>query len=346
MKISICIPQYNRIKFLISSLQTISEQDYDNIEIVISDDCSSDDTVEQIAILKKTYRYPIVFSRNEPNLGYDRNLRKSMELASGDYLFVIGNDDTLFFNDSISKLVAFLEANDLPSVGYCNFVEFRDQKTIIRRAVKTAVLGIGEQVAKENYSSFTFVGGLIFKRDWFEKVNTSEFDGSIFVQIYMILRIVLQGGQLFSIAEPLVLKDIFIDGKFRNSYRDRLQRRWKDYQELDGGLFNVGKVISRAFKDSGSKINIDYYYLRRVYLYTYPHWILDYKSNKALVAATGLVVGLNPLKTPLFRNLNLFHKIIVYGVYLISTLFALLTPSFIFMKLKNSIYNFKKKFLR
>jgi glycosyltransferase involved in cell wall biosynthesis len=53
MKISICIPQYNRIKFLISSLQTISEQDYDNIEIVISDDCSSDDTVEQIAILKK-----------------------------------------------------------------------------------------------------------------------------------------------------------------------------------------------------------------------------------------------------------------------------------------------------
>lgn len=346
MKISICIPQYERIKFLLSSLKTIEKQDYDDIEIVISDDCSKDDTVSQIAKLKENYRYPIIFSRNEPNLGYDRNLRKSMELASGDYFFILGNDDTLFYKNSISQLVSFLEANDEPAVGFCNFVEFRDQKTVIRRAVSTTVLGSGERVAKENYSSFTFVGGLIFKRDWFERVNTSEFDGSVFVQIYMILRIVLGGGKLFTIAEPLVLKDIFIDGKFRHSYRDRLQRSWKDFKELNAGLFSVGYVISRAFKDSGAKFNIDFYYLRRVYMYTYPHWILDYKSNKALVAAFGLMVGLYPGKTPLFRNLNVFHKTIVFGVYAFSTIAALLLPSFIFVKFKNGIYNFKKRYLK
>lgn len=48
MKISICIPQYNRIEYLLKSLRIIEEQTYPNIEISISDDCSSDDTVEKI----------------------------------------------------------------------------------------------------------------------------------------------------------------------------------------------------------------------------------------------------------------------------------------------------------
>jgi len=52
MKISICIPQYNRINYLLNSLERISHQNYDNIEIVISDDCSIDDTESQINKIK------------------------------------------------------------------------------------------------------------------------------------------------------------------------------------------------------------------------------------------------------------------------------------------------------
>ena len=44
MKISICIPQYNRINYLLKSLSIIERQLYPDIEIVISDDCSTDDT--------------------------------------------------------------------------------------------------------------------------------------------------------------------------------------------------------------------------------------------------------------------------------------------------------------
>lgn len=40
MKISICIPQYNRIAFLLKNLEYIAKQTYSNIEVVISDDCS------------------------------------------------------------------------------------------------------------------------------------------------------------------------------------------------------------------------------------------------------------------------------------------------------------------
>ena len=51
MKISICIPHYNRIEYLLKSLAFIEKQTYDNVEIVISDDNSSDDTIFKIKYL-------------------------------------------------------------------------------------------------------------------------------------------------------------------------------------------------------------------------------------------------------------------------------------------------------
>jgi len=65
MKISICIPQYNRIQFLLKSLQIIELQNYDEIEIVISDDCSQDDTETLINNLIPIYKYPIHYYKNE-----------------------------------------------------------------------------------------------------------------------------------------------------------------------------------------------------------------------------------------------------------------------------------------
>jgi glycosyltransferase involved in cell wall biosynthesis len=123
MKISICIPQYNRINYLLRSLDIIKEQSYADIEIVISDDCSTDDTASRIAQLQQHYKYPIVFERNEKNMGYDRNYRKCIEMASGEYAFVIGNDDSINGADSISYLVTFLTENNFPDIGYCNMIE-------------------------------------------------------------------------------------------------------------------------------------------------------------------------------------------------------------------------------
>src|SRR5687768_4143004 len=143
MRISICIPQYNRIDLLLRSLKNIEHQTYDDIEIVISDDCSTDNTQEEILELQKKYRYPINYFRFEKNEGYDRNYRKSIELATGQYCFIIGNDDTLYGNDSIQWLAAFLRDNNYPDIGYCNYIEDGNNDVVVRRAIKTAVQGHG-----------------------------------------------------------------------------------------------------------------------------------------------------------------------------------------------------------
>lgn len=344
MKISICIPQYNRINYLLRSLKMIESQTYHNIEISISDDCSTDNTVEEIANLKKVYKYPIIFDRNAQNMGYDRNYRKCIEMATGDYAFVIGNDDSIYGNESIAWLVGFLKENNYPDVGFCNMIEERTGGTLIKRALKTTILGSGTQVALKNYSCFSFVGGLIYKRSTFLNFNTAKYDGSIYSQMYVGVYMIVNGAKLFSIVEPFVLKDLLLDGVFRKGYRDRISKKWSAFRVVDGGLPSVMNVLISALRDGDSLTQENAYFIfRRMYCVTYPHWILDYKENGALPEAFGLIVGLNPLRNKNYLILNTLNKTRVYFFYVVGSIFALLFPVFLFKRWKQKIYSFFKR---
>lgn len=343
MKISICIPQYNRIEYLLKSLSVIEQQCYDNIEIVISDDCSSDHTIEAITNLSTHYKYPIVFDSNQINKGYDYNFRKSIAMSSGDYVLVLGNDDTLNGVEAISKLVNIIEKNNYPDVGFCNMLEERTGNQLIKRAWGSSVIGSGADIALNHYSCFSFVGGLIFKRSVFIQHNTDKYDGSVFVQIYLAVLMISKGYTLFSIDYPLVIKDILIDGKFRHSYRDRIAKKWKDYKIVDGGLHAVIMVLVAALEDAQSLTQKRLFYIfKRIYGITFPHWILDYKSNHALPEAVGLTVGLLPTKNQDFKLLNIINKIRLLLIYITRATLAFITPVFIFNQLKHKLYAFLK----
>lgn len=344
MKISICIPQYNRIKYLLKSLEIIAFQSYQNIEIVISDDFSTDDTEKQIKNIIPTYKYPIIYQKNDTNKGYDFNYRNCISIASGDYAFVIGNDDSIFGKQSIQYLVEFLINNNLPDIGFCNMIEESTGGTIINRSINSTVIGSGVEVALKYYSCFSFVGGLIYKKSTFDKYNTSKYDGSIYAQMYLGVYIIIKESRLFSIHEPLVLKDIVLENEHRNSYKDTIAKKWKDYKVVDGGLPSVIHVLIAALKDSDQLTQQRVYLVfKRIYSITYPHWILDYKQNDALPEAFGLIVGMHPSKNNNLKILSLYFQIKIYSIYYLITLFSMLFPLFLYKPFKQRIYTFLKK---
>ncbi len=344
MKISICIPQYNRIEFLLKSLRIIEDQTYENIEICISDDCSTDDTVEKIAELSKTYKYPIIFHKFSENMGYDRNYRKCIEIGTGDYAFVIGNDDSINGNTSIQELVQFLIENNYPDIGFANMLEERTGGTVIKRAMNTQVLGTGPEAAIKYYSCFVFVGGLIYKRDTFLKYNTSIHDGSVFSQLYLSVFLICNGATLFSIKEPIVIKDILLNGTFRHSYRDRIAKKWSKFRVVNAGLPSVMHVVISGLRDAGLLEQHHIYKIfRRVYLITYPQWILDYKENNALPEAVGIFVGLNPFKNNDFKLLNIPNRVIIFCLYITTSIVAFITPIFLYKKVKQRLYEYFKR---
>lgn len=347
MKISICIPQYNRIAFLMKSLHIISQQTYDAIEVVISDDGSTDATEATILDLQKTYRYPIIYKRNAVNLGYDRNLRQSIELASGDYCFILGNDDSFYDPTDMSFLADFLEANGYPDLGYANYVEEGDRSKVYERAVETKLLGSGPDLAMHQASNFSFVAGLIYKRERILKYNTDRFDGSIYAQIYLSCLMIASGCKVFSIQRPLVLKDLIVDVDRRDSYRDKIATKWKDMKVVDGGLPSVVNVMISAFSDAGALSQaLIYRVFKRIYGTTYPHWLLDYRSNGALPEAVGMVRGLRPTRMNHIEKLHFFNRFRIWAVYSFSTLIGLLMPVGIFVKLKPALYKWLRKSVR
>lgn len=344
MKISICIPQYNRIEYLVRNLEKIANQTYHDIEVVISDDASADATEEVIRNIAVSYRYPIVYYRNNPNLGYDRNMRRSMELATGTYTFLLGNDDTLFDDNDIAFLVNFLQQNNLPDIGFSNYVEDKDHQHIFRRAYTTGILGSGYDVCLKHYRSFSFVAGLIWKRESFNKINSDKFDGSVYSQIYLACKTILNNGVFFMIERPLVLKDLIIEGKTVDSYRSKISRRWSEFKITDSGLPRVMKVAYAALSDSNaiqhrSALKI----MNDIYTITYPYWIIDYKKNNAFVAAVGLIVGVRPWKTDIYKKLSYIQKIRINSVYTVMSIAAVLAPSALIYKFKNRLYNYIKR---
>jgi hypothetical protein len=162
--------------------------------------------------------------------------------------------------------------------------------------------------------------------------------------MYLGVLMVAGGCRLFSIHKPMVLKDLRIEGKMVNSYRDTLARSWKEYKAVDAGLPSVMNVLINGFKDAGTlNQEITYRIFKRIYSVTFPFWILDYKSSKAFPEAVGLIVGLEPAKTTHFKSLNVLNRVRIYSLYVLSSAMSIVTPVAVFNKLKTRMYNYFKK---
>lgn len=114
--VSIAVIVFNGEKLLESALDSALSQDYSNIEIVISDDASTDGTQEIIKDYQKRYPEKIKPLFSKKNQGITNNWFKCMQACSGKYVASLDSDDE-FLPGKISKQVAIME-ND-PNIAVC-----------------------------------------------------------------------------------------------------------------------------------------------------------------------------------------------------------------------------------
>lgn len=99
-KFSICMPTYNGAEYVGEALESILNQSYRNFEIIISDDCSTDDTVKRVKSFKDKR---IRIYKTLHNVGYGDNLKTFKSKISGDIMFMMAQDD-LLTPDALSKI--------------------------------------------------------------------------------------------------------------------------------------------------------------------------------------------------------------------------------------------------
>ncbi len=88
--VSVILPTYNGELFIADTLQSVLDQTYKNLEVIIVDDCSTDKTVK---IIKSFNDERIKLYVNEKNLGIGENSNKALSLATGEFIMMQDHDD-------------------------------------------------------------------------------------------------------------------------------------------------------------------------------------------------------------------------------------------------------------
>lgn len=103
--IAVC---YNHARFVVECLDSIRNQTYPHVQLIIMDDCSQDDSVEIIRDWIERYGIKCRFIAHQKNQGLCRTLNEALELAQGKYISLIATDDS-WLPDKLSRQVVIME---------------------------------------------------------------------------------------------------------------------------------------------------------------------------------------------------------------------------------------------
>ena len=106
--VSILAVSYNHERYVRETLESIRNQSYSNIELVILDDCSSNNTVQIIRDWIEEFDVDCKFIAHQENKGVCKTFNEGLNNCSGKYYFSVSCDDILFL-DKVTKQVAFFD---------------------------------------------------------------------------------------------------------------------------------------------------------------------------------------------------------------------------------------------
>jgi len=132
MKLSICIPTYKRSIHLENCLHSLlvcqSNGGFD-FEVCISDNSSPDNTEEVVARIGR--QLPVKYHRNATNVGMTRNFLNVVDMAEGDFVWLIGDDD-LLMPDAITRLVKMIREYPAVDFFYVNAYHLSSEYVLTR----------------------------------------------------------------------------------------------------------------------------------------------------------------------------------------------------------------------
>jgi len=193
-KISVCIPAYNRADLLIPLLNSITEQKYPHLEIVVAEDNSPERSriMEIMEGYQQNNKGLIKYFENQNTLGYDGNLRRLIELASGDYCLFMGNDDLLAPN-ALAVVSSLIGKYDNVGVILRSYAHFRDDPNRptqeFRYFPREKFYPAGSETIATFFRRSVVISGLVLHRKESLNFSTKEFDGTLLYQLYLVGRL-------------------------------------------------------------------------------------------------------------------------------------------------------------
>ena len=207
-RLSICIATYNRAGYIGETLESIISQVTDEVEIVVADGASTDGTssvVKDCAEVCKQIRYIRLSSKG----GFDQDYCKAVELAKGEYCWLMTDDDIL--KQGAIKIV-------LDEIKYNNYsliiVNAEVRNIDLSRLIDKKRLQINENkiyTPAENEKLFvevadylSFIGCVVINKRLWDEREKEKYFGSVFIHVGVIFQSTIPSNTLI-ISEPYVI---------------------------------------------------------------------------------------------------------------------------------------------
>ncbi len=209
---SVVVLTYNQENLVLETLNSIYNQTFKNIELIISDDASKDNTQKVIAYWIESHQHRfanVVVNFNKKNLGISGNHTMGIKLANGEFVKYIGGDDILL-PDAIKKMHDFLENNK--EARFCaskvkEFYKKNDNYIIIgefpekRMFKKLKEADVNKQFRIVSLYNPIPVSGNFFRRSVFEDYGYFDEKYTSLEDWHQWLKFLLNGERLFLLDE-------------------------------------------------------------------------------------------------------------------------------------------------
>jgi len=232
--VSVIIPVYNGENFVGETISSVLNQTYQNMEIIILDDASTDHSREVILSFKDP-RIKTIFCEKNRNICYTGNI--GFREAKGKYVALIGHDD-LWAPDKLEKQVAFLEEH--PAYSSCfTWVEIIDDD---RKSINEEYANLHRHFCSDNMSTNEWLRQLFLKGNYFcapsacirkellDKAGRYRY-ALLQLQDYDLWMRLFQYGPVFILKEKLTYYRQFND-EDRNLSRMSEPMMWRGAREL------------------------------------------------------------------------------------------------------------------
>jgi glycosyltransferase involved in cell wall biosynthesis len=241
MKISVSIPTYNQGQYVEKAILSVYNQTLSPDEIIVSNDCSTDNTMEVLEQLKS--RIPVLKVINQPvNLGINKNVEACLKAASGEFILRLDSDDFLE-PEYIAVMADLMEKYPEAGYGHANVTEVdqHDSKLKNRTLYRSIAFQNADDALKAAVKGYRVAANIvIFRRKALEQVNFMAGRPNFGEDFHLAANLAAEGwGNVFS---PKILSN------YRVWVDTGMVRQKRKLSELHGLTSVFEDVIIPAFK--------------------------------------------------------------------------------------------------
>jgi len=270
--LSICIPVFNREKYIGHLLDKLLTQDNQNIEVVISDNASTDGTLTICKKFDNKFKNFKLFESTKNN-GADWNYSNVAKIATGKYIWFMGSDENIA-NQSIEKIISCLKYNfDIVMLSHyicdINLIPYKVNHLLKNNSKNTFILNTSKdremylKKSKSLSSIFGYLSSIIVKKtSWNNTKIDDKYLNSLYSHTQRLFSIFFSDSKLFYIHEPLVYwrggNDTFVG---RSNLSKRYMIDIEGFSKIKKDFIKTNYhnyLINRIFKKHHKIFNILY----------------------------------------------------------------------------------------